>query len=222
MVYLSSYNMIPVSDEPQSRVTAFINWLIIVSCVVVFLWQVSGGASHFRSTIQMYGFIPSRLFEGEFYYTLITSMFLHSGLIHLGGNMLFLYIFGDNIEGKLGHIEYPLFYLACGVFSSAIWGLFNSGTSRPAVGASGAISGILGAYFFLYPGARITSLIPISFFLWPIKIPAGLMIGFWFIYQLTLAFIAPKAGVAFWIHVVGFILGLILSFVISSLQNADE
>lgn len=203
--------MIPIGDESKSRITPFINYFIIIACIAVFIWQVSGGRNHFMTSINSYGLIPLKILQGETAYTLVTSMFLHTGLIHLGGNMLFLWVFGDNIEYRLGHLRYLIFYLVSGIAAGITWIFIASSSTRPALGASGAISAVLGAYFVIYPDASVTSLITIFFMVWPIKTPAWLIIGLWFTYQLGLALIAPMAGVAFWIHVAGFIIGLIIA-----------
>jgi len=175
------------------------------------MWQSSGGYSFFEWTLLTYGIIPVKVLNGESLYSLASNIFLHGGWSHLLGNMLFLFIFGDNIEDRLGHLRYIIFYLVCGVGASAIWMLTDLGSSYPAVGASGAISGILGAYFVLYPYARIRALIGFGYFIRVVRLPAWVMIGLWFLYQLVLGFLPYNTGVAYWAHIGGFILGWLLS-----------
>ena len=127
------------------------------------------------------------------------------------GNMLFLFIFGDNIEDRYGHLRYLIFYLVCGVLASGIWMFTELNGVFPAVGASGAISGVLGAYFILYPQARIRTLMTFGIFIRVVRVPAWIMIGFWFLYQLMLGFLPYNTGVAYWAHIGGFIIGLVLS-----------
>ena len=202
--------MLPLGDEEPTRTTPIVNWLLIAVCTITFLWQISGGYRFFIYTLYTYGLIPARLMRGEGYYTLLTNMFLHGGWMHLLGNMFFLYIFGDNVEDACGHVKYLIFYLICGVAASLFWLATSWGSQYPAVGASGAISGVMGAYFVLYPEARVRALVRFGFFWQIIRVPAYLMLGLWFLYQLLLALIPINLGVAYWAHVGGFITGLAL------------
>ena len=202
--------MLPIGDEEPTRTTPIVNWLLIAVCFIIFLWQISGGYRFFIYTLYTYGLIPARLMMGEGYYTLLTNMFLHGGWMHLLGNMFFLYIFGDNVEDACGHVKYLIFYILCGVAASLFWLATSWGSQYPAVGASGAISGVMGAYFVLYPEARIRALVRFGFFWQIIRLPAYLMLGLWFLYQLFLAMIPLNLGVAYWAHVGGFITGLAL------------
>lgn len=199
--------MFPLGDEEPTRITPIVNWTIIASSVVVFLWQVSGGYRFFFYTLYAYGLIPSRLMAGR-YYTLLTSIFLHGGWMHLLGNMFFLYIFGDNVEEACGHLRYLAFYLLCGLVASLFWLATSWGAEYPAVGASGAISGVMGAYFVLFPEARIRALVRFGFFWQVVRVPAYVMLGLWFLYQLLLAVTPLSLGVAYWAHVGGFLTGL--------------
>jgi membrane associated rhomboid family serine protease len=203
--------LIPIGDENPSRMMPVVNWGIIISCVVVFLWQATQGQVFFEWTINSYGIIPAKAINGEDIYRFVTNIFLHGGWSHLFGNMLFLFIFGDNIEDRLGHLRYILFYLICGIGASFIWIITNLDGLIPAVGASGAISGILGAYFVLYPYARIRALMGFGYFIRVVRVRAWVMIGLWFIYQLMLGFLPYNTGVAYWAHIGGFVMGWILS-----------
>ena len=200
--------MFPLGDEEPTRTTPIVNWLLIAACLIVFLWQISGGYRFFAYTLYAYGLIPARVMAGEGYHTLLTSMFLHGGWMHLLGNMFFLYIFGDNVEDSCGHLRYLVFYLLCGLAASLFWMATSWGSSYPVVGASGAISGVMGAYFVLYPEARIRALVRFGFFWQIIRVPAYLMLGLWFLYQLLLAVMPLSLGVAYWAHVGGFVTGL--------------
>jgi membrane associated rhomboid family serine protease len=151
-------------------------------------------------------------------YPLITSQFIHGGWLHISGNMVFLWVFGDNVEDTVGHIRYIFFYLICGVLAALTHVAFNLFSDVPSVGASGAIAGIMGAYLVLYPTATVRALVPIFLFLWPVHLPAVLLIGIWFLMQLFSGLTAignttgGEAGVAFWAHIGGFIAGLVLIF----------
>jgi len=202
--------LLPLKDENPSCITPYVTWGLIVVNVIVFIWQIAEGPAHFYYTIMNFGFIPSRVINGGSYYTFLTSMFLHGGLLHLAGNMLYLYIFGDNIEDMCGRGAYLVFYAVCGVAASLTHMLMAWGSEIPAVGASGAISGILGAYMLLFPRVRIRTIVFLGFLIWPISIHAYVLMGFWFIYQFILAFLAFETGVAYWAHIGGFIAGVAL------------
>ncbi|MGQ9508775.1 MAG: rhomboid family intramembrane serine protease [Thermodesulfobacteriota bacterium] len=210
--------MIPIRDATRSKTFPAINTLIIFLNIVVFFWQLSLGPK-LKEVLYLYGIVPIRYSDPtlaiqfsrfEQWFPFISSMFLHGGLFHILGNMWFLYIFGDNIEDKLGHIRYLLFYLLCGVSAGLIHLFTNWGSKIPTIGASGAISGVMGAYLLLYPYSRILTLIPIFFFIQFIEIPAFVFLGYWFLIQLFSATLTPKnvGGIAFWAHVGGFVAGL--------------
>ena len=207
--------MMPLGDENPLRLTPYVNWTIIGICVLVFLWQILGGQSHFIDTLFMYGVIPARVLSGEGYYTLVTNIFLHGGWMHLGGNMLFLYVFGDNIEDACGHLRYLAFYIICGLAASAIWMLTAWGSAVPAVGASGAISGVMGAYFIMFPSARVRTFVSVGFIWRVMRVPAYIMIGLWFVYQFLLALAPINTGVAYWAHVGGFVAGIAISLILN-------
>jgi membrane associated rhomboid family serine protease len=203
--------MLPLADENPTRLTPIVNYTIILTSIAVFLWQSSSTPTHFTATLYTYGLIPRLIINGQNLSTLVTNIFLHGGWAHLGGNMLFLWIFGDNIEDCCGHLRYLLFYTATGITAGLIWTLTAANSPYPAVGASGAISGVLGAYFILYPRAKIRTLIGAGLFFRIIRIPASAMIGLWFVYQIILASLPINTGVAYWAHVGGFAAGLALS-----------
>jgi membrane associated rhomboid family serine protease len=215
--------LFPISDDnPRIHLTPYVNWTIIGTCIVVFLLQLGLGEEGNQRAILAYGMIPARLFGyGELppelilvppSATVLTSMFMHGGLLHLGGNMLFLWIFGDNIEDSMGHVRFLVFYGLCGTAAALSQGYVDPVSEIPMVGASGAISGVLGAYLLLHPGATVRVLIFLGFFATVAHVPALIVLGIWFLMQLLSAanVAAGEPGVAFWAHVGGFVAGMIL------------
>ncbi|MFQ5824197.1 MAG: rhomboid family intramembrane serine protease [bacterium] len=208
--------MIPLKDDnPRSSVPIITIGLIVVN-VLVFLYELSLGP-RIEFFIQEYAAIPAKIVRGRELETLVTSMFLHGGFFHVGSNMLYFWIFGDNVEHYLGHFRFIYFYLICGLFA-AITHIFLGGISEvPMIGASGAISGVLGAYLVKYPRAQVLVLIPIFWFITIRKIPALFVLGLWFAMQLLSGVFSglsstglEKGGIAFWAHVGGFVAGMIL------------
>jgi membrane associated rhomboid family serine protease len=202
--------MIPLRDTiPSLRVPVF-NYLIIALNVLVFFYEVSLGP-HAERFIYAYGLVPA-----DFSFaSLVTSMFLHGSWMHLLGNMLYLYIFGDNVEDRLGHARYVTFYLLCGMAAGLAQAVTNPGSELPMVGASGAIAGVSGAYLLFFPHSRVVTLVPIFLFLQVVEIPAVFFLVVWFLWQVmsgvaTLAREQAVGGVAFWAHVGGFIAGMVL------------
>jgi len=215
--------MIPLKDTIPSRTFPFINYVLIGVNIYCFLYQLSLGYS-LEKFIYTWGVVPLRIttLHGDPFHilmTFITSIFLHGGWLHLLGNMLYLYIFGDNVEDRLGHFRYLLFYLLCGVFASIVQVLSAPYARVPMVGASGAIAGVMGAYFCLFPYARVVTLVFIFFFIEFIEIPAFFFLLFWFILQFlngTLSFSSQSGaagGVAWWAHIGGFVAGILLLLV---------
>ena len=211
--------MIPLRDTARSKGTPFINYTLIILCGVVFLYEVSLG-ERMDGFLYQYGLIPaqlsSTLTHGSFALppvrSVFTSMFLHAGWMHLIGNMLFLYVFGDNVEARLGHRGYLVFYLGCGAAAAVVQVAFSPQSQIPMVGASGAIAGVLGAYFILFPRARILTLIPLFVFFPVVEISAFFFLGFWFLLQFAQAYFIggtaeAEGGVAWWAHAGGFAAG---------------
>src|SRR6188508_1436374 len=203
--------MIPLRDIIPSRTVPFVTIALIVVNVLVFLFELSLGDA-LDLFLSSWALIPA-----EFsLVTLVTSMFLHGGLMHVGGNMLFLWIFGDNVEDRMGHGRFLLFYLLCGSAAAIAQTLMQPDSLIPMVGASGAIAGVMGAYFVLYPHSRIVTLVPIFLFIQLIEVPAIVFLGIWFLMQFlsgvgsvaTAASRQPAGGVAFWAHVAGFAAGV--------------
>jgi membrane associated rhomboid family serine protease len=215
--------MIPISDDPPIRRSFPIVTLTLIAVnIVVFLYELSMGSAIdtlFRSAgVTPLEFatgrdIPPPAPGGTIYTTLLTSMFLHGGFLHIGSNMLFLWIFGDNVEDALGHLRYLAFYLVCGLGASAAHIYFNWGSQIPSVGASGAIAGVLAGYVVLFPSASVRTLLFLGPFFTMTRVPAIFMIGFWFVTQLlsgvaALGQVEQTSGVAFWAHIGGFVVGL--------------
>jgi membrane associated rhomboid family serine protease len=239
--------MIPIFDSQKSRSFPYVNIAIIVINIAVFLYEVSLSQESFRGPISQldvfinhWGNIPGCMFDElgrnehlsargvaicrdqpSPVWTILTAMFMHGSWLHIGGNMLFLWIFGDNVEDAMGHVLYALFYLVVGAIATFSHALAadaygSSDLLTPAIGASGAIAGVLGAYIVLFPRASVVTLVPFLFFI-PLPVPAFLLIGFWFILQIFsgVASVGPNAvgaggGVAYFAHIGGFIGGAIL------------
>ena len=224
--------MIPLNDENPSYSTPVVVYALIAINVVVFLHQMSLGRG-LDGFFQLYAVIPQQLtasFNGipvnqpvPEILTLITSQFLHGGLMHIGGNMLFLWTFGDNIEHDLGHFKFLLFYLTCGVLAGLTHWFFGMQSGVPTVGASGAIAGVMGAYIIKYPKAKILTLLPLLFIFTTVRIPAIYFLGFWFVQQAFSSVASlgmPEAGgVAYWAHSGGFIFGAILAPILGLMSD---
>ena len=218
--------MFPLKDDIPSQHFPVVNvWIIIVN-ILSFAYQLSLGPEQ-ESFIVAHGFVPVRFAAEQAgnvlslasYGPVFSAMFLHAGLLHIFSNLWMLWIFGDNVEDRMGHGRYLLFYLLCGVGASLAQFWANPQARVPMIGASGAISGVLGAYFFLYPRARILTFIPIFILFYLVEIPAYFFIGFWFLMQFLQgaaqqAAVGPavEGGVAWWAHVGGFVAGVLLLY----------
>ncbi len=220
--------MIPIRDSIRSRTVPFVNLgLIAVNCLF-FVYEVLLPPEALERFMMERALVPAKFFYGFHHqpldlgytvYPLLLSMFLHGGWAHLLGNMLYLYIFGDNVEDRMGHFRYLVFYLTTGACAAAAHLIASPRSGLPAVGASGAIAGVMGAYFLLYPHARVVTLIPIFFFIQLVELPAVVLLFFWFAMQflqgslaLSHAFRggAEGGGVAWWAHIGGFVSGAVL------------
>jgi len=208
--------MIPLRDTIRSRTFPILTYFLIGLNVFVFLVENSLPVHKLDSLVVMYGIVPARVIHSPFtgFYTLFTSMFLHGGWTHLIGNMWALYLFGDNVEDVMGHLRFLIFYILAGVVAGLVHILFNPLSTVPTIGASGAIAGVMGAYFILFPRSTIITLVPLFFLPLFIEIPAVVFIGFWFLSQFfngTLSLVTPGVlgGVAWWAHVGGFAFGLL-------------
>ena len=213
--------MIPLRDDNPVRGVPVVTIAIILACAAVFLWQLSLPPSESQQAVFYLGFMPALLFghaelDGPLWVsplgTIFTSMFLHGGFLHLAGNMLYLWIFGDNVEDRVGHGRFVAFYLICGAAAALVQALPDTHSTVPMIGASGAVSGVLGAYVVLYPRANVLVLVPLLFVFYTIRVPAIIVLGFWFAGQLLSSVMAEpgSGGVAFMAHVGGFIAGALL------------
>jgi membrane associated rhomboid family serine protease len=218
--------MIPIRDDAPRYSTPYVNYFLLALNVIVFLAMWIGVPAPAQQVVNVFGFRPVQLTALVIahntsaglvgFVTMFTSMFMHASWLHLIGNMWVLYIFGDNIEDYLGHFPYLLFYLLAGVAATLLHTLLNSGSTVPSVGASGAIAGVMGAYFILFPSARVLTLVPFLFvfFIW---LPAWIVLGYWILTQFlsgaatSIAYSRQTSGgIAFWAHVGGFAAGIAL------------
>ncbi len=214
--------MIPLRDSIPSSTRPVVMWLVVAACVYMFLYTLSlGPPAAMIRLVEAYGVIPAQ-FTGRAPVAgpvppaarLVTGLFLHGGWLHLLGNMLFLWIFGDNVEDAMGHGPFLVFYLLCGVAAGLAHILANPLSQEPTIGASGAIAGVLGAYLVLYPRARVLCLVPVWIFLQFVWVPAVLFVPVWIVLQLVAALASlgtdQAGGVAWWAHVGGFVTGAVL------------
>lgn len=219
--------MLPLGDHNPRRTTPFITWLLIAVNILMFMWELSLGANIERA-LRAVAFVPARFWQhpnlvADFIRTMV-SMFLHGGWLHLGGNMLYLWVFGDNVEDRLGHFRYALFYVLCGIAATLAHAFATPASTLPAIGASGAIAGVLGAYLVLFPGAQVTTLIPIFVFITVRQIPAIFVLGVWFVLQFfsgaaSIGATADVGGVAYFAHIGGFVAGMILVVLMGGLRR---
>jgi membrane associated rhomboid family serine protease len=226
--------LFPLRDTVRTRRTPIVNWLLIVANLLVFLYEVTLPEAELERFLYRLGAVPYLFFHpgvraelglgGSDWLPVLTSQFLHGGWLHVISNLWVLYIFGDNVEDRLGSVRYLFFYLLCGVAASLLH-LYTNGDSRvPAIGASGAIAGVMGAYFVLYPHARVVTLIPVFFFPAIVEIPAYIFLLFWFLTQffsgtLSLVTRSEAGGIAWWAHVGGFLAGIVLLMIFAPPQR---
>jgi membrane associated rhomboid family serine protease len=217
--------VIPVLDSVKARRTPFVNVAFILINIAVFIYELTLNVGDLNAFFRDYGIIPVQLdawasdpdgFEEPL--TIVSAAFIHGGWLHLAGNMLFLWVFGDNIEDALGHIGYFIFYFVCAAGAAVTQVAFDTGSLIPVVGASGAIAGVLGAYLVLYPRATVAVLLPFFFFI-PFPLPAFVLIVFWFLMQLvsgvaSIGTTEVSEGIAFWAHVGGFVTGFAILFLL--------
>jgi membrane associated rhomboid family serine protease len=214
--------VIPLHDDTPTQSTPLVTVALIISCTLVFLYEVGLPEPIAEAFIFRYGAIPAAVFGHASlpvepaippYMTILTSMFLHGGWMHLIGNMLYLWIFGNNVEDVMGHVRFVIFYITCGVLAAFSHALIDPSSAVPMVGASGAISGVLGAYLLLFPRAQVLVLIPLGIFSRVMYVPAALVLGLWFLMQLLSGGISlgqKGGGVAFFAHIGGFLAGMAL------------
>ena len=216
--------MIPLRDENPTRTTPYIVYILVAVNVLVYLYNGSLGP-HSHNPLAGFELVPARLVSGRDlaaspvapWLTIFTSMFMHANLLHVGGNMLYLWIFGNNIEDVLGHFKFLVFYLLAGVAAALAQVYANPSATIPMVGASGAIAGVLGAYLVLFPRARIISLVILVFFIQVTALPASIVLGFWIILQVINSALMAGGhggGVAYMAHIGGFVAGIVMIYLL--------
>jgi membrane associated rhomboid family serine protease len=211
--------MLPIRDENRTHHVPIVNYVLIALNVIVFIFELTAGAN-LDATINQIALIPAQVTAGldvGDIRAIFVSMFLHAGWSHLLGNMLYLWIFGDNVEDRLGHFGYLVFYLAGDVVAAFAHVALNPNSVIPTVGASGAIAAVLGAYLVLFPHVKVLTFVPIGFFLRLTLLPASLLLGFWFVLQLfngvlTIG-LSDMGGTAFWAHIGGFVFGMLVGWI---------
>lgn len=205
--------MFPFRDHNPSRRTPYVTWGLIAANIIIFLLYSPLLADEYKLSafFAEWALHPQRVVDGQEYHTLFTSLFLHAGFMHLGGNMLFLWIYGDNVEDTMGHVPFLIFYLACGLAADGFHIAADLNSQIPTVGASGAIAGVMGAYLLLFPRAKIDILLILIVFFKIFPLPAWVVLGFWMVMQFFGGFGSSLdgGGVAYWAHIGGFVAGLI-------------
>ncbi len=237
--------MFPIDDDNPTIITPFVTYGLIALNVLIFLYELTFSEQGLTQFFYQWAVVPLQLtgeFTGHAYpalrggeppevLTLISSQFLHGGFLHVAGNMLFLWIFGNNVEDQLGHFKFLFFYLACGVLASLTQWYFSQGSQLPSLGASGAIAGVMGAYIIRFPNVAVRTVIPIGIFPLFTRIPAYFYLGIWFLQQALYSFatLAPRTnvgmeggGVAYWAHAGGFVFGAILGPVLGLFSRRSE
>ena len=224
---------LPLTDHIRRRSFWTVTLALIIANVWVFLFELAQGRGINR-LVFLYGIVPARyvglhglknLTPGGFFVPVLVSMFLHGGWLHLLGNMLFLFVFGRSVEDRFGHLQFLLLYFLSGFAGAALHIVLNAGSRLPSIGASGAIAGVLGAYFICFPRARITTLFFLIFFFWRVELPAVLVLGYWFLIQFVTGYemlaiqSATGGGVAWWAHVGGFLTGLVLALILEPVHR---
>ncbi|MBF2035874.1 MAG: rhomboid family intramembrane serine protease [Leptolyngbyaceae cyanobacterium T60_A2020_046] len=216
----------PLSDENPARITPYVTYGLIVLNVLIFGYELTLPPDRLMDFFQTWAVVPAQLTNSlqsssgaREWFTLLSAQFLHAGFFHVAGNMLYLWIFGNNVEEQLGRVRFILFYLLCGVLASLTQWYFDMGSEIPSLGASGAIAGVMGAYVFRFPQVRILTIVPLGFFLTTIRIPAIWYLGIWFIQQALYGVASLNApanigmsggGIAYWAHAGGFVFGAAL------------
>jgi membrane associated rhomboid family serine protease len=213
--------MFPIHDDNPTRITPYVTYILLIACVLIFVWQLSLGDAQ-QQAVYSFGVIPSVLFASKSlpvelqilpaWLTIFSSMFLHGGWMHLIGNMLYLWVFGNNVEDSMGHRRFIVFYFLSGLLAALTQAVLNPDSEIPMIGASGAISGVLGAYLLLHPRARILVVIPVGILIYTPWIAAYWVLGFWFVLQIVNSLVSTSemGGVAYGAHLGGFIAGMVL------------
>lgn len=234
--------MVPIRDENPVKITPYITYGLILINLFVFLYELTLSPMELTTLFRTWAVVPEQLtdsfqggditiFTAHEWFTLISSQFLHAGFAHFGGNMLYLWIFGNNVEEQLGHIRFLVFYLACGALAALAQWYFGMFSDIPSLGASGAIAGVMGAYIFRFPNVRILTIVPLGFLFLPLRIPALFYLGIWFLQQAAYGLASLNApanigmaegGIAYWAHAGGFVFGVILGPLLGLVSNRNQ
>ncbi len=234
--------MVPISDENPVQITPYITYGLIIANILVFLYELTlSSPMELTVFFRTWAVVPEQLTESFFggrsipfdiyeWSTLFTSQFIHAGFLHLAGNMLYLWIFGNNVEEQLGRVRFLLLYLTCGALAALAQWYFGMYSQVPSLGASGAIAGVMGAYIFKFPTVRILTIVPLGFLLLPFRVPAVFYLGFWFLQQAAYGLASLSVptnvgmaggGIAYWAHAGGFVFGAILGPALGLLDDAN-
>jgi len=223
--------VVPIRDDNPTQTTPYVTYVLILLNILVFVYQLTLTPPQLEAFFHTWAVVPRELtasFQSggavvvggvSEWITLFSSQFLHGGFLHIAGNMLYLWIFGNNVEDKMGHTRFLIFYLLCGALAALAQWFFSSGSAIPSLGASGAIAGVMGAYILRFPNARILTLVPLGIILFPFRIPALFFLGFWFVMQALYGVASlnvpanigmESGGIAYWAHAGGFVFGALL------------
>jgi membrane associated rhomboid family serine protease len=233
--------VVPLRDDNPTQITPYVTYGLIAANILVFLYQLSLNPQELNGFFHNWAIVPREL-TANFnnvpgndpvpeWLTLVTSQFLHGGFLHIAGNMLFLWIFGNNVEDKLGHVKYLIFYISCGMLAGLAQWYFSAGSNIPSLGASGAIAGVMGAYIIRFPQAKVLTLLPLGIFITTVRLPAFAFLGFWFVQQAfygVASLDAPSnigmesGGIAYWAHAGGFVFGAILGPLLGLFSSDKE
>ncbi|NEQ47973.1 MAG: rhomboid family intramembrane serine protease [Leptolyngbya sp. SIOISBB] len=235
--------MVPIRDDNPVKITPYVTYGLIAVNVLIFMYELTLSPIELMTFFRTWAVVPEQLtqtlqsggditiFTVHEWFTLISAQFMHAGFLHLGGNMLYLWIFGNNVEEELGHARFLLFYLICGILATLTQWFFGLYSEAPSLGASGAIAGVMGAYIFRFPDVRILTIVPLGFLFLPLRIPALFYLGIWFLQQASygLASLSVPAnigmaagGIAYWAHAGGFVWGAVVGPLLGLFDNSTE
>lgn len=235
--------MVPLRDDNPVKIIPYVTYGLIAINIVVFLYELTLSPLELMTFFKTWAVVPEQLTEAFHFaggvtffslrewFTLLSAQFMHAGFLHVGGNMLYLWIFGNNVEEELGHVRFLLFYLICGTLATLAQWFFGMYSEVPSLGASGAIAGVMGAYIFRFPDVRILTIVPLGFLFLPLRIPAMFYLGIWFLQQAAYGLASLNApanigmaegGIAYWAHAGGFVVGAAIGPVLGLLDNASD
>jgi membrane associated rhomboid family serine protease len=234
--------VVPLKDDNPVKITPYVTYGLIAVNLLVFLYELTLSPIELMTFFRTWAVVPEQLtdsfqsggvtiFTLHEWFTLISAQFMHAGFLHVGGNMLYLWIFGNNVEEQLGHVRFLLFYLACGTLATLAQWYFGMFSEVPSLGASGAIAGVMGAYIFRFPNVRILTVIPLGFLFFPLRIPALFYLGIWFLQQAAYGLASLNApanigmaegGIAYWAHAGGFVFGAVLGPLLGLLDDKSD